>query len=41
MADSIKGANLVVLDECGHLSALERPEAVAQALRQWLGRWER
>jgi pimeloyl-ACP methyl ester carboxylesterase len=28
---------LHVIDECGHLSALERPEEVTAALREWLG----
>jgi len=38
MAASIPGAELVVVPECGHLSTLERPEAVNPALRRWLGR---
>ena len=32
MASSIQGARLVVVPESGHLSPLERPEAVTQAL---------
>jgi pimeloyl-ACP methyl ester carboxylesterase len=32
MAAGIRGARLVVVPECGHLSTLERPEAVTQAL---------
>ena len=37
MAAGIPGAELVVVDDCGHLSTLERPEAVNEALRRWLG----
>jgi len=36
MADRIPGAQLVVLPECGHLSTLEQPAAVTQALVDWL-----
>jgi len=36
MHAGIAGSRLVVLDRCGHLSPLERPEEVTQALRQWL-----
>jgi len=36
MAAAIPGARLKVLEDCGHLSALERPEAVTEALRVWL-----
>lgn len=37
MADLILGSRLRVIEECGHLSALERPERVTAALREWLG----
>lgn len=37
MAAAIPGAKLVVVEECGHLSTLERPEAVNAAMREWLG----
>lgn len=37
LADGITGANLRVIDRCGHLSTLERPEEVTQAMREWLG----
>ncbi len=37
MAGLIPGSWLRVIDECGHLSALERPEEVTAALREWLG----
>jgi pimeloyl-ACP methyl ester carboxylesterase len=36
MATDIPNARLVVVPECGHLSPLERPEAVNAALRTWL-----
>jgi pimeloyl-ACP methyl ester carboxylesterase len=36
MADAIAGSWLVVLEDCGHLPQLERPEATAQALTEWL-----
>src|SRR5258707_817533 len=38
MAAMIQGAELVVAPACGHLSTLERPDAVNEALRRWLGR---
>jgi pimeloyl-ACP methyl ester carboxylesterase len=37
MAAAISGARLVKLPDCGHLSALERPEAVTRALLDWIG----
>ncbi len=36
IAAAIPGARLVVVPECGHLSTLERPQAVAQALVEWM-----
>lgn len=36
MAASIPGAKLVVVENCGHFSAIERPEEVTAALRAWL-----
>ena len=38
MAALIPGAELVVIDDCGHMSTLERPDEVIAALRAWLGR---
>ncbi len=38
MAAGIDGAQLVVVPECGHLSTLERPAAVTDALVDWLTR---
>ncbi len=36
MAAAIPGARLVVIEDCGHLAPLERPEVVTRALREWL-----
>jgi len=36
MTAEIPGAKLVVVEECGHLSTLERPAVVNAALRGWL-----
>jgi len=36
MAAKIPGSQLVVIPECGHMSMLERPGAVTEALRGWL-----
>ncbi|MBI3526611.1 MAG: alpha/beta fold hydrolase [Betaproteobacteria bacterium] len=36
MATAIPGAELVIVEECGHLSTLERPQRVNTALREWL-----
>ncbi len=36
IASGITGATLTVIDRCGHVSPLERPEAVTAALREWL-----
>jgi pimeloyl-ACP methyl ester carboxylesterase len=38
MADRIRYSVLVVIEKCGHLSTLERPEAVTAAMRDWLAR---
>lgn len=38
LAAAIPGAHLEVIEACGHLSAVERPEAVTNALRAWLKR---
>lgn len=37
IAGGIAGATLMLVPDCGHLSTLERPEAVNAALMQWLG----
>lgn len=36
MAAGIAGARLAVIPDCGHLSTIERPDAVNAALTQWL-----
>lgn len=36
MAAAIPSARLVKIPDCGHLSTLERPEAVTRALVQWM-----
>ena len=36
MAADIANARLVVLEECGHMSPLEKPAEVTAALRRWL-----
>lgn len=37
MARGIKGARLEIIEDCGHLSTLEKPAEVNSALRRWLG----
>ena len=36
IAGLIPGSRLEIVPDCGHLSTLERPEAVNGALRAWL-----
>jgi pimeloyl-ACP methyl ester carboxylesterase len=36
MADLIPGASLVVVEGCGHIATMEKPEAVTEAMRHWL-----
>jgi pimeloyl-ACP methyl ester carboxylesterase len=36
MAAGIPGARLVIVEECGHLTTLERPDEVNAAMRGWL-----
>jgi pimeloyl-ACP methyl ester carboxylesterase len=36
MAGSIPGARLAVIEQCGHLSTMERPQAATALLRDWL-----
>lgn len=38
MAACIPGARLCIIEQCGHLSALERPHAVTALMRDWLTR---
>jgi pimeloyl-ACP methyl ester carboxylesterase len=37
MAAAIAGSHLEVIEDCGHFSPIERPRAVTEALRAWLG----
>jgi pimeloyl-ACP methyl ester carboxylesterase len=36
MAGAIPGAQLAVIEECGHLSTMERPQAATALMRLWL-----
>lgn len=36
IAGRVRDARLIVLDDCGHLPTLERPEACVPAVRTWL-----
>jgi pimeloyl-ACP methyl ester carboxylesterase len=36
MARRIRGAELVIVERCGHMSPMERPDEVSAALRTWL-----
>ena len=36
MAKALPKARIVVIEDCGHLAPLERPEAVSKALREWM-----
>lgn len=38
IAGLVPGAELVVLDDCAHLSPLEQPEVLSDHLRRWLAR---
>jgi pimeloyl-ACP methyl ester carboxylesterase len=37
IADGVSGAKLVTIQDSGHLTTLEQPEAVNAALAEWLG----
>lgn len=37
MAAGIRGSRLEIIEECGHLSTLEKPAEVGAAMRRWLG----
>jgi pimeloyl-ACP methyl ester carboxylesterase len=37
MAERIPNSRLVVIEDCGHMSTMERPAEVTNALRDWLG----
>lgn len=36
IANSIKGAKLVIINQCGHMPPLEQPQALNKALVEWL-----
>ncbi len=36
MASEIPDATLLILEDCGHLSSIEQPQRVTQAMRAWL-----
>ena len=36
IADGIVGAKLDIVQDCGHLSPMERPGALTEALRTWI-----
>jgi pimeloyl-ACP methyl ester carboxylesterase len=38
IAALIPGASLAVIERCGHLSTMERPDEVSAAMRRWLVR---
>ena len=38
IADGIAGSKVEIVQECGHLSPMERPEAVTVALSAWIAR---
>ena len=37
-ADGIARSKLEIVQDCGHLSTIERPDAVTEALRAWIAR---
>lgn len=37
MAARVRGSRLEIIEDCGHLSTIERPEAVNRVLLDWLG----
>ena len=36
IASTVPNADLVVVEDCGHLSSMEQPQAVTAILRYWL-----
>lgn len=36
IADGISDSKLVIIEECGHLSTMERPDEVSGVMRRWL-----
>jgi pimeloyl-ACP methyl ester carboxylesterase len=37
IAAAIKGSELIVIEQCGHLTTMEKPEETNAILRKWLG----
>ena len=37
IAGAIKGSELIVIEQCGHLTTMEKPEETNAILRKWLG----
>lgn len=37
MAAGIPGAELIIIEDCGHLSPMEHPDRVTEELRRWFG----
>lgn len=38
MAEAIPGANLAIIEDCGHMSTMEQPQATTALMRSWLQR---
>jgi pimeloyl-ACP methyl ester carboxylesterase len=38
IADAIEGSELAVIEQCGHLATMEKPEETTAILRRWLAR---
>jgi pimeloyl-ACP methyl ester carboxylesterase len=38
MVTKIEGSNIIIVDNCGHLSAVEQPTQVNEALTQWIAK---
>jgi pimeloyl-ACP methyl ester carboxylesterase len=38
MAGAVTNGTVVIVPDCGHMSTMEQPAAVSQALREWLSR---
>jgi pimeloyl-ACP methyl ester carboxylesterase len=36
IAGAIPGARLAIVEDCGHLSTMERPQAVTALMRDWM-----
>ncbi len=37
IADAVPDSTLVIVEDCGHLAPMERPDEVSAAMRTWLG----